>query len=114
MDPSKLNERVEFDSAFEVTADGDVIDRPGMLTPTYLDDQLDSTTWETWSQGYTGQYSYSGPVMHNSEYLGGRMAADLLADPGVYVVTAAEWSPEDDDEDDDLYYEGWVIAKLKD
>lgn len=116
MDPDNLDRWVEFDSPFEVLRHGYVIQRHDVLGATYLDDHLDSSKWETWSQGYTGQDSYNGPVMHNSEFLGGRMAQDLLDEPGVYVLTAAEWSPDEDDEngDTDLYAEGWVIARLKD
>jgi hypothetical protein len=40
--------------------------------------------WEL-MRGYTGQYGYNGPHMHQSEYIGGRMARDILETPGLYV-----------------------------
>lgn len=120
IDPKDLNRWVEFDSPFEVR---DLPDYPPaqpqvrhkwvLYVPSYFDDEIDGSGWETWSQGYTGQDSYSGPVMHNSEYLGGRMAVDLLNDPGVYVITAATWSPIDEINNDEPYIEGWVVLKMK-
>lgn len=115
IDPEDLNRWVEFDSPFEVDGEGGVRYRWELHVPSYFDDEIDGSDWETWSQGYTGQYGYSGPVMHNSEYLGGRMASDLLADPGTYVVTAATWTHIDEDNNDDEPYfvEGWVVLKKK-
>lgn len=93
---------VEFDSPFTVTAAGELADAPaGIYAPeVYHDESTDitmsgaETTWEALT-GYTGQHSYSGAVMHASEYLGGRLAADILETPGVYVVTSVEVLPED-------------------
>jgi hypothetical protein len=120
IDPKDLNGWVEFDSPFEVDGEGNVRQKWELYVPSYFDDEIDGSGWETWSQGYTGQYSYQGPVMHNSEYLGGRMASDLLAEPGVYVLTPAHWRPTIEDEADpdfniDNYddIEGWVVLKKK-
>lgn len=55
--------------------------------------------------GYTGQCGYNGPVMHPSEYIGGGMERDILANPGWYVVTAVMG-----DEDYEPY--GWAVAYL--
>lgn len=94
-DSEKLNE-IEFDTVFTVTDDGCVIDGPaGVYAPNLMDEALDSESWEFWSTGYSGQDSYRGPIMHNSEYLGGGMARDLLAQPGTYALVVAYWSPDD-------------------
>lgn len=112
----------EFDCPFTVTADGTVGPSPeGIYAPeTTHDDMHDmlidgiqhvhSLWWEALT-GYTGQYSYHGPVMHASEYLGGRLAADVLANPGVYVLTVVNVLPDDDDSDPEPA--GWAILRLR-
>jgi hypothetical protein len=64
-----------------------------VYAPTLYDDELDSDRWEL-LDGYSGQYGYSGPVMHPSEFIGGGMARDILATPGTYVAVAAYYSAE--------------------
>lgn len=71
------------------------------------DPEIDSDEWEFYSSGYTGQHMYNGPVMHNSEMLSGRLEADILANPGAYVVTSVYY-PDDDT------VEGWVVLRKKD
>jgi len=36
--------------------------------------------------GWSGQYSYSGPVMHESEYIGGSLADHILSTPGLWCA----------------------------
>lgn len=36
--------------------------------------------------GWSGQDGYSGPLMHQSEYIGGGMARHILNTPGIYVA----------------------------
>jgi hypothetical protein len=106
-----LNQIMEFDHVIVVHSDGSVTDGPaGIYAPGLYDDELDSTKWEL-LDGYSGQDSYSGPVMHNSEFIGGRMASDILVEPGTYVAIVAYWPEEDDD--DGPYAEGWAVARLK-
>lgn len=90
-DYRKLNSAVEFDSPFEVLPHGLVIAAHDVWAPVVEGE----TTPDGWAfvDGYSGQYGYRGPIMHVSEYLGGRMAADVMAEPGVYVVV----EPNDDD-----------------
>jgi len=90
---------MEFDHVIRVNVDGTVSDSP--LDP-YFDLHVVEVTeghWvdefsipEGWDllRGYTGQYSYSGPVMHQSEYIGGRMAEHILGTPGDYVALVVE------------------------
>lgn len=107
--PDTLNSLVEFDSAFIVTSEG-IDSTHGVYVPTvYNDDATDiyieSNKWEALT-GYTGQYSYNGAVLHSSEYLGGGLARDILADVGgVYAVSVVE------DMDDPENPAGWCVLK---
>lgn len=71
------------------------------------DDMLDHAArdhgWEL-LRGWTGQYGYNGPVMHPSEYVGGKLARHILETPGYYVAVAVDDSP------DDPGHGGWVVA----
>jgi hypothetical protein len=91
----KLDAWVDWNSPFRVYDDGTVSLESGAYSPEVYDGE-DMTAPEVhgsgWKfvDGYSGQHRYSGPVMHASEYLGGRMAEDILGEPGVYVLTAVE------------------------
>lgn len=59
-----------------------------------------------WSveSGWSGQNSgrYNGPIMHDSEFIGGSLAEHILTTPGYWVAcVATTLDPEDD--------EGWVL-----
>lgn len=54
--------------------------------------------------GYSGQFRYAGPIMHDSEYVGGRLERDILARDGYYVRLAC------DDPDDPENAAGWAVA----
>lgn len=139
-----LNSAVEFDSAFTIGHTDDA----GLTTIERADDvyapevylytdkehngvgeeEIDlkpwneATSWEAIT-GYSGQYSYSGPTMHVSEYLGGTMARDVLADKGAtYVIVSVECLPDwevDQDNEEDVELEmtthnnpaGWMLLK---
>lgn len=109
----KLNKIVEFDHPFEVLPDGTIAeDAPdGFYAPSILDSELDGDTWEFFSAGYTGQQSYNGPIMHDSEFIGGRLEQDIRETPGIYAVVAAYYTPEDDDEDAETIAEGWAVVR---
>lgn len=97
----ELRRIAEFDHVFTVTPDGAVVDGPaGIYAPEcYHDESTDidlagaEREWDALT-GYTGQYSYSGAVMHSSESLGGRLARDILETPGAYVVVVVSVLPE--------------------
>lgn len=40
--------------------------------------------------GWSGQYSYSGPIMHSSEYIGGALADHIRETDGYWVAVVAE------------------------
>lgn len=118
----ELQQIMEFDHPINVRSDGTVTDAPGVYAPEVYhvegeqhpkDVEVLSDEWETFSVGYTGQYSYNGAVMHASEYIGGRLADDILATPGTYVVTSVEVYPEDQEDGSDEPA-GWTILRRKD
>ncbi len=121
----RLNARVDFYAPFVVFPDGtlstDRMETPwlsGLHAPGSVDGDADALTNEStergWSllTGYTGQYGYHGPVMHNSEVIGGALARDILSTPGVYVVLPVDYActdecPSDCDGD---HADGWAVA----
>lgn len=84
----KVND-VEFDHVFTVMSGGTITDGPsGIYAPSSHDGELDGSGWEYFTHGYTGQYGYRGPIMHASEFIGGRLERDILSTPGIYAVVA--------------------------
>ncbi len=109
--PEHLSSAMDFDHPIRVNSDGTISDAPGAYAPSLYGEDLDSNEWELVTGGYTQQYGYNGPIMHASEQIGGRLAEDILAEPGVYVSLVANAEPDDDDDPEP---EGWAIARLKD
>lgn len=128
-----LNENVEFDSPFIIGAQGGketwIADVGSVYAPgvyDYVDQEgspvgsleIESDKWEA-VRGYSSQQGYSGPEMHPSEYLGGGMARDVLADTGaIYVVCAVTnlpfWEATEEETNDVMdSTAGWVLLKLK-
>lgn len=110
-----LNDVMEFDRVIQVHPDGTVSDMPGESAPDLFDDIV-SPGWSLMT-GYSGQSGYAGPIMHNSEYIGGRMADDILSTPGIYVAVVsylsipdAESTGDDDTDDHGIITEGWAVA----
>lgn len=111
MQYAKVND-VEFDHPFRILPDGTVTDDDldNVHAPELFDETIYSDDWEFWSTGRSNQDHYRGPIMHNSEFIGGGMERDLLAQPGVYVTVVAQWTPEAGVEE--TYAEGWAILRL--
>lgn|ERR1039458_812135 len=104
-----LNERMDFDCPVQVHEDGSVTDAPESLyAPAVFDSELDDDSW-TLLDGYSGQYGYAGPIMHESEYIGGRLERDILARPGYYVVVAS-YSLDENPDGTDTDIDGWAVA----
>lgn len=57
------------------------------LTP--MGKLVETPTWEAVS-GFSGQYLYSGPVMHPSEYVGGAMAEWIAEHGGLFATIVVE------------------------
>lgn len=112
MHRNDLNDVMSFDHVVEVHADGTVTDRPDIYAPESFDDDrggIDFAGDKRWTalDGYSGQQSYSGPIMHPSEYIGGSLADDILSEPGVYVaVVVTDLSSEDAEPS------GWAVLRM--
>ena len=111
-----LNEEMEFDHIVYSHGDGTISDAHLMGSPyVYIAEQEDGT-WvgeamdEPWEllDGLSGQYGYSGPHMHASEYIGGGLARHILETAGFYVVTVVTPMPFDECEDVDS--DTWAVA----
>lgn len=85
-----LNDLMSFDHVIQVHADGSVTEPDKVWAPELHDGELSQggTAGEGWElmDGYSGQHGYPGPIMHQSEFIGGCMARDILATPGLYVA----------------------------
>lgn len=100
---STLNDLMEIDHVIQVHEDGTITDAPeGVWAPSLYDGEVDDARWVL-MKGYSGQYSYSGPIMHDSEYIGGRMEEDIREAPGFYVKLNNTYLDGDVDE-------GWAVA----
>lgn len=114
--PETLSDLMEFDHVIQVHEDGTVTDAPGVYGPEYLEGSTDGTRedigpdWDLVTDGYTGQYGYSGPIMHNSESIGGALARDILALPGYYVALVCLWPDDTETDQDGPHAEGWAVA----
>jgi hypothetical protein len=87
----RLNDVMCFDHVIRVWPDGSISEQGGKP---YAPDVTNNGEYvePPWSLmiGYSGQYRYSGPCMHASEYIGGSMADDILEQSGWYVALVAE------------------------
>jgi hypothetical protein len=121
--PDQLNAVMEFDRVIRVEPDDTVttdVKSDATWTCPYPPDLYDghltggSARWSLMS-GYTNQQG-GGDVLHNSEFIGGGLARDILATPGLYVAVVANWSCEEhpDDECECDTMEGWGVARIVD
>jgi hypothetical protein len=100
--PKNLNELMSLDHVIRVLPGRQVAENTGDYAPEVyieLDEdgqivgsaepdmikRIEDAGWEA-MDGYSGQHGYSGPIMHVSEFVGGRMADDILDAPGLYVA----------------------------
>ena len=109
-----LSDLMDFDHVIEVHGDGTITDAWGVYAP-----ELDQyrTSLGHWTEdledgwelldGFSGQFGYSGPMMHASEYIGGAMERHIRANPGLYV---AVYPTVCDDLDDDTEPDSWAVA----
>jgi hypothetical protein len=66
-----------------------------------------------WSHQDSGRYN--GPIMHTSEYIGGNLAAHILATPGLWMAESVELHPGEEDPEynngsGESDAAGWVFA----
>lgn len=119
-----LNDRLGLDCMpIEVHADGSITSTTGIYAPEVYDENVhpdglathvDPDDWE-FLNGYSGQDRYSGPVMHASESIGGRLERDILDTPGIYVAVVVECltDPDDPDRTEDIEPAGWAVLRRK-
>lgn len=82
--PKTLSEIMDFDLVVRVDPDGTVTELPEYNAPELFEDDLHSDTW--WLlDGFSGQQGYSGPIMHQAEYIGGGLESHIRSHPGLYV-----------------------------
>ncbi len=104
MDLNGLNRVMEFDHVIRVHPDGSITEPTDVYPPDLIDDELSSHRAWVLMDGYSGQCGYSGPMMHSSEYIGGRLADDILSTPGLYVALVNFTSDEEISE--------WAVATI--
>lgn len=123
MGDKALNDLMEFDHVIQVHPDGTITEPSGVYAPEISlsaapDGQISAADdadmvafvkaqgWELLT-GFTGQYGYSGPLMHPSEYVGGGLEKHIRETPGVYVACVADVQPDGAEESESV---GWVVA----
>jgi hypothetical protein len=115
--PENLSDVMEFDRVIQVCQDGSVVEVRNLYAPNVYTSEISPDHWELeelygdwmwFTYGYTGQHGYNGPEMHSSEYIGGRLARDILETPGIYCAVEVYPSPLDDT--DDSGPESWGIV----
>ena len=117
--PGDLNDLMELDHVIEVVTPGFVRSRADIYAPTVTgEDGPEDDAWQP-LKGYSSQGS--GIInqaenwhMHDCESIGGQLALDILANPGIYVAVWITWDPDTCDEDADEYgdeptIEGWCV-----
>lgn len=110
-----LSSLMDFDHVIRVHADGTVTDAHDVYAPELFQDEGPDGIWRetlhadgwTLMNGYTDQYGYNGPMMHQSEFIGGRMADDILSQPGYYVAVYPICT---DAEGNDVEADSWAVA----
>lgn len=80
-----LSDMMEFDHVIEVRHDGAIVDRADVWAPELHDGELCTSADWNLLDGFSGQYRYSGPMMHQSEFIGGYMERYIRENPGLYV-----------------------------
>jgi len=111
-----LSDIMDFGHVIRVRRDGAISDAgAGIYAPELVQYQSADGTWtedlgnDDWEllDGFTGQCGYSGPMMHQSEYIGGRLEDHIRANPGLYV---AIYPAVCDDLDPDAEADSWAVA----
>ncbi len=111
MTAQTLSDLMDFDHVIRVHDDGTITEPKGIYAPE-LDGEEFVGGYDDWEllRGFTGQYSYSGPVMHPSEFIGGGLERHIRETPGYYVaLVVAEINDETDESD--AY--GWAVAYVE-
>lgn len=83
-----LGDIMEFDAVIQINGDRTASRRLDIHAPELCDGELSALSGRPWRlmTGHSGQHGYSGPLMHQSEVIGGGMADYILDRPGLYVA----------------------------
>ncbi|MDE8647579.1 hypothetical protein [Rhodococcus qingshengii] len=114
---ASLNDQMELGHVIEVTAKGEILDSYDAYVESSVEQPLDSngdaigepeppSGW-TFLRGFSGQQSYSGPVLHTSEFVAGGLEKHIRENPGLYVALSVEATEDGEDESTGV---GWVVA----
>jgi len=120
-DPGMLNAFMEFGHVIRVVdgvaSDTDIPSVIHTWAPSVYDGELDQLPGHRWSllKGWSNQDRYSGPIMHDSEFIGGSLAQHILDTPGYWVALVSDYfcgedCDQDDHEDCEMITEGWALA----
>lgn len=122
-----LDRVMELDHVIEVRPDGTVnehpephVHAPESAVETDDDGQVLAAHEAAWTEsvrsqgwepetGWSGQDRYRGPFMHASEYIGGALAARILATPGLWVAVVVECLPSSDSDEEESDPAGWAV-----
>lgn len=135
MNDKALNSIMEMDTVIRVYEGGRIdwpmknVHAPEVSVMLDADDQItdvaeeEMTMWvkaQGWDllTGWTGQSGYSGPLMHPSEFVGGKLAEHIMETPGYYtcvVISSDKPCPCGEDQVGcecplDVEPAGWAIA----
>jgi hypothetical protein len=114
----QLSNLMEFDRVIYVDESGEAsnqtyaIDAPEAPEAYWRDgeDVILSGGSSDWTllRGASGQHAYQGACMHESEYIGGGLARNILETHGYWVsLVVYDEAPEDEDADQIV---GWALA----
>lgn len=119
-DPYALSKVMDFDRVILIDEAGEIHDRTYHIdapeTPeAYWRDGEDvvlvgDSRW-TLLRGASGQHAYQGACMHESEFIGGGLARNILDTHGYWVsLVVYDETPEDEDADPIV---GWALAYME-
>lgn len=119
-----LNDIMEFDHVIRVREGGAIehptgvyapefsvgVDEDGQILAEYEAQMIADVQSQGWAllTGWSQQYSYSGPIMHASEFIGGALETHICETPGLYCAVTVET------DDDDNEAAGWAVAFRED
>jgi hypothetical protein len=80
-----LSDIMDFDHVIQVHEDGSITEPSGIYAPDLHNGELEGSGWKLLN-GFSGQDRYAGPIMHQSEFIGGGMERFIRESPGLYVA----------------------------
>lgn len=82
-------------------------DDDGQILSVHEAEMIEDVRRQGWEMltGWSGQWQYSGPIMHASEYFGGRLREHVLSVPGTYALVVVTGDCDDDPD------AGWAVVR---